>query len=269
MKNISVIIPTYNREKTIRRSIDSVLKQDGQGEFFNIMEIIIVDDCSNDNTETAVKAIDDLRIKYIRNKKNHGAGGARNIGARFAKENWIAFHDSDDVWVPEKLKLQVQYLENHPDVEMVCGSTKTHIAGKGTAIMTIDEEHNNVKSLATRNFVAAPTIMIKRETFLNIGGFDEDLKALEDWDLGLRYAAEKKIGFINSVLIEVELLEGGVSSHPGNYFDSRCRMIVKNKDILVKHDCLQTAMERLFIMAEEAGVLKETGMILEQYLLHL
>ena len=106
---ISVIIPTYNRENTITRSIDSVLNQN-----YENIELIIVDDRSDDNTKDIIEKYTDSRIKYIYNDTDkHGAGAARNIGIMAATGELIAFNDSDDEWLPGKLRDQYEFLHKN------------------------------------------------------------------------------------------------------------------------------------------------------------
>ena len=104
---ISVIIPVYNREKTVKKAIDSVLAQTWKD-----MEIIVIDDGSTDKSAEVIKSIKDARIKYIY-QKNAGACAARNHGLDLATGDIIAFHDSDDVW--HKDKLEKQLLRNSND----------------------------------------------------------------------------------------------------------------------------------------------------------
>ena len=104
---VSVIIPTYNRKHTIRRSIDSVLAQT-----YRAFEIIIIDDCSTDGTMEYVHElygdITDVNIIYVKNDNNIGPGASRNIGVSYASGEYIAFHDSDDEWLPHKLEKQME-----------------------------------------------------------------------------------------------------------------------------------------------------------------
>ena len=106
---VSVIIPTYNRAHLVGRAIRSVLNQTYQD-----FEIIVVDDGSTDNTEEVVKSFNDPRIRYIRHEKNRGGSAACNTGIRAARGEYIAFQDSDDEWLPEKLEKQMQVFENTP-----------------------------------------------------------------------------------------------------------------------------------------------------------
>ncbi len=104
----SVIMPSYNTATYIAKSIESVLRQTYQN-----LELIIVDDCSTDNTDEIVESFSDPRIRYLHNEKNSGAAVSRNKALREAKGQWIAFLDSDDLWKPEKLKSQISFMEKN------------------------------------------------------------------------------------------------------------------------------------------------------------
>ena len=106
MELVSVVIPAYNREKTIREAVESVLEQS-----YTNLEVIIVDDCSTDRTVEIVESIPDDRVIIIRCKENGGACRARNIGIENAKGEYIAFHDSDDIWHADKLEKSMYYLK--------------------------------------------------------------------------------------------------------------------------------------------------------------
>lgn len=105
---VSIIMPSYNTERFIADSIQSVLNQTYQN-----WELIIVDDCSTDNTDTVVASFTDSRIKYLKNEKNSGAAVSRNRALREAKGKWIAFLDSDDLWMPDKLDKQITFMKQH------------------------------------------------------------------------------------------------------------------------------------------------------------
>lgn len=106
---VSIIMPSYNTAKYIAESIQSVLNQT-----YTNWELIIVDDCSTDNTDDVVKPyLIDTRISYLKNSKNSGAAVSRNRALREAKGKWIAFLDSDDLWLPEKLEKQIAFMKNN------------------------------------------------------------------------------------------------------------------------------------------------------------
>ena len=113
-RKVSVIIPTYNREATLKRAVESVLNQT-----YTDFELIIVDDGSTDNTRQLVENIHDDRITYYYVKINSGAAAARNYGIERAEGEYIAFQDSDDYWHSDKLEKQMKVMESNPDIGFV------------------------------------------------------------------------------------------------------------------------------------------------------
>lgn len=105
---VSIIMPSYNTAAYIKESIQSVLNQT-----YTNWELIIVDDCSTDSTDEVLETIKDSRIRYFKNDKNSGAAVSRNKALREAKGQWIAFLDSDDLWMPEKLEKQIYFMESN------------------------------------------------------------------------------------------------------------------------------------------------------------
>lgn len=102
---VSIVMPSYNGEKYILETIESIQKQT-----YSNWELLIVDDCSTDNTENVVKSVKDDRIRFLKNKKNSGAAVSRNYALREATGKWVAFLDSDDLWYPQKLEKQLQFM---------------------------------------------------------------------------------------------------------------------------------------------------------------
>lgn len=138
---VSVIMPSFNTAKFISETIESVLAQT-----YANWELIIVDDCSTDNTDEVVKPfLTDKRIKYLKNKKNSGAAVSRNYALREAKGKWIAFLDSDDLWLPEKLEKQIAFMK------------KNNYMFTYTNYMEIDEE-----SRLNGNYVTGPKRITKK-----------------------------------------------------------------------------------------------------------
>ena len=263
MYHISVVIPTYNRAKCINNSIRSVIKQEGQGELYNIYEILVIDDGSTDNTKNVISDICDNRVKYIRLEQNSGAAEARNVGVRMAEGDWIAFQDSDDQWHADKLEKQVEYLRKHADVFMVSHPISA-LFSDGTRIQTeVIEDKEVVPYLAERNYYDTPTILVNKDKFLEAGGFNNEMKALEDWEFALRFADKFGIGMVSDVLIESDMISDGISSDASKYYDSRCKMIAWNKDILIRHGCFDNAVKSLFVHAENNGVFDIVGRMLE------
>jgi hypothetical protein len=112
---VSVVLTTFNRSRLLSRSIDSVLAQT-----FTDFQLIVVDDCSTDDTQQVLAGIDDTRLSVIRHERNRGLSEARNSGVRAAAGTFVAFHDDDDEWLPQKLAVEVAALSGQPDPGHVC-----------------------------------------------------------------------------------------------------------------------------------------------------
>ncbi|MDV7490487.1 glycosyltransferase family 2 protein [Acinetobacter baumannii] len=208
---ISVVIPTYNRAHLIKESLQSVLAQTVQP-----LEIIVVDDFSTDNTEEVVKSLNSPLIKYFKNQRKKGANGARNTGIILSRGEFIAFHDSDDTWLPDKLELQKQVLRNDPNIDMCFCSLRTE--------NSIVIPKRKIKSsdigglLKLKNFISTQTIFIYRKQALFFL-FDEDLRRFQDWDFVLRVSTEKKIYHLDKPLV-IQKLQLGSITNTVNYLES-------------------------------------------------
>jgi len=202
MNKVTVILPTYNRAQSITRSIRSVLSQTYQD-----FEFIIIDDGSIDNTEKIVRKFQekDKRIRYIRHNKNKGSATARNTGIKAAKREYIAFQDSDDEWLPEKLEKQMKVFKNVPPKVGVVYTGFWKIDGdkrKYIPSSRVKQKEGDIhKKLLNGNFVDTPTVLIKKECFEKVGIFDEHLCALEDWELWIRVSKHYHFKFIDEPLL--------------------------------------------------------------------
>jgi glycosyltransferase involved in cell wall biosynthesis len=201
MPTVSIIIPTYNRAHVLGRAIRSVLAQTYQD-----FELIIVDDGSTDNTERLVKSFNSKKIRYIRHRENKGPAAARNTGIRSAKGDFIAFQDSDDEWVSEKLEKQMRALATAPpEVGIVYTSvyitTKNNRKRFGAYASLAPKEGDVFSSLLKGRFVLPSTTVIKRECFERAGVFDERLSPIEDSELSLRFSRHYHFKCINEPLV--------------------------------------------------------------------
>lgn len=150
---VSIIMPTYNCAPYIASTIKSVLAQT-----YSNWELLIVDDCSADNTETIVSAFDDLRIFYFKNEVNMGAASSRNFALRQAKGKWVAFLDSDDLWMPDKLEKQLAFMsENHYDFSCTDYIVET---SDGTRLPYIFTSPNKVTKRMLYNYCYFSTITV-------------------------------------------------------------------------------------------------------------
>jgi len=183
--NVSVILPTYNRAQLIGRAIQSVL-----GQTYSNFELIVIDDGSKDDTENVIEGINDRRIRYIRHESNRGANAARNTGIAAARGEYIAFQDSDDEWLPEKLEKQMEAFRlASRDIGVVYtgfwrieGNQKIYIPSP-----KIKPREGNIHArLLYENFVTTQAVVIKKECFEKAGMFDENLPRLQDWELFIR-----------------------------------------------------------------------------------
>jgi len=229
MPKISVILPTYNRGNLLPRAIQSVLNQTYQD-----FELILVDDGSMDNTEEVVKSFGKEKgIVYLKHKKNRGAPAARNTGIKVAKGEYIAFQDSDDEWLPDKIEKQIKIFEHSEKIVGVVYSgfwkikddRKIYIPSKGIA----KKEGSILKGLLWENFVGLPTAMVRVEVFNKMGTFDELLPQLQDWELWIRFSKHYLFKYINEALVISHHTPGGISVRDPHI------IFRANKLILEKH----------------------------------
>lgn len=183
MSKVSVIIPAYNREKFIARAIQSVLAQ-----IYGDYEIIVVDDGSTDNTANIVKQFGG-KVKYIL-QPNGGSASARNRGIKESQGEYIAFLDSDDFWVPEKLNEQVKVLDNNPNVGIVYAKMPiVNEKGEQVGMKPSQPSGKNFKELLEIwGDIPTSTVLTRRECFDKAGFFDTSLKTMQDIDMWLRIA---------------------------------------------------------------------------------
>lgn len=181
MPKVSIIIPTYNRAKLISRAIESVLAQT-----YKDYEIIIVDDGSTDNTQEVLAVYMD-RIRYVR-QSNKGISGARNRGIGEVQGEYVAFLDSDDTWVPEKLAVQVEVLDRNKKVGIVYSRMQIFDEeGKPCGFKPEEKTGKNyLELLEIRGDITTSTVVTRKECFDKVGVFDPNLPPMEDFDMWLR-----------------------------------------------------------------------------------
>lgn len=202
IKKVSVIIPTFNRPEKVVKAIGSVLNQT-----FQDFEIVVVDDASTDNVaETLKPFIDDGLIRYICHKENQGAGASRNTGIGLSKGEYLAFLDSDDLWLPQKLEIQLKYLEQHDTNAWACS---TGFEVHGTDGQNLSTFHSplpllNIMDVAWGCSISpGSTLLIKKELLLATSLFDPTLRRLEDWDWLLHFIKIGKVCVTKEILCKV------------------------------------------------------------------
>lgn len=207
---ISVIIPTYNRAYIIAKSIESVLNQT-----YSNFEIIIVDDGSNDNTLEIIESFNDPRIKYLQLTENRGTCYARNFGIKKALGDYIAFHDSDDICLPQRLEKQLLFLEKTQSNIVFCSFKRDNYINLTHQI----KEEEIHKILLKWNCASTVTIFGKRECFL-LEPLDDNLKRFDDWDLMIRLSKRFKVKHHHDVLIHVFRQKNSISEDNTILIDS-------------------------------------------------
>ena len=197
---ISVIIPTYNHGEFIEESIKSALAQT-----YKNIEIIVVDDGSIDDTPRIIEGLGGQVSYYY--QTNKGQSAARNLGINKAKSEFLAFLDADDVWLRNKLDLQIKELQNNPRVGMVaCGAELMDESGNFIAnyVPKNFTNHDNLlKALYIGQIIpgSASGVLVRKQCFETVGYFDERIKIGPDWDMWLRIAKQFEIYFIEEPLI--------------------------------------------------------------------
>lgn len=199
---VSVIIPTFNRAKKVARAVSSVLYQD-----FTDYEIIVVDDGSTDGTKKAISQFG-RQITYIGHSSNLGVSMARNTGIKSSSAPLLAFLDSDDYWLAQKLRVQVQFFETNPDAP-ACQTEEIWIR-KGRRVNPRDRHQKPSGDIFEPSLklclVSPSAVMVKRSLLEEVGLFDETLPACEDYDLWLRISCRYPVYLIRKKLV---VKEGG------------------------------------------------------------
>jgi glycosyltransferase involved in cell wall biosynthesis len=201
---LSVIIPTYNRVSFVREAIDSVLAQDlwrtasGPSGMF---ELLIIDDGSTDGTQQLAESYGP-RVRYEA-QPHHGVSAARNAGLRSARGEFVAFLDSDDIWLRDKVRLQMNYFETFPETMALTAEEIWVRNGRRVNPMA---KHRKSSGWVFDKFLplcllSLSAAMFRREVFDELGGFDENLPACEDYDFGLRLAHRYPVILLDRPLI--------------------------------------------------------------------
>ena len=196
---VSVIIPVYNGERYFARTIESVLAQT-----YSAKEIVIVDDGSRDTSQEVIARYLHHSNVHLVTQKNAGVAAARNTGISAAAGEYIALVDQDDLWLPDKLARQVEYLDAHPEIALVHSN-----------IHFIDEAGERIPDpewawvaptfgqvlpeLVKQNSICTCTVLLRKSVLEQVGLFRQELAPADDWDLWLRIAAKHPIGFVGAV----------------------------------------------------------------------
>jgi glycosyltransferase involved in cell wall biosynthesis len=199
---ISVIIPTWNRADTIERAVRSALTQT-----FPPLEILVCDDGSTDDSCNIVKSISDHRVQWIKGSRSGRPAIPRNRGIKNSQGDWLAFLDSDDKWLPEKIERQLDRAERSKCLA-VCSNAYRVVQGEGITgpLLDFSGEKISFHDLLHLNRIICSSAVIHRSLLKRIEGFPEDpqLKAVEDYALWLRVATQTDFAFVGEPLLEYQ-----------------------------------------------------------------
>jgi glycosyltransferase involved in cell wall biosynthesis len=217
---VSVIVPAYNRAHLIGRALESLRRQT-----YRDFEVVLGEDASTDDTVAAAqKAWPE--IKVVRLPVNRGASSARNAAIRESRAKFLAFLDSDDEWLPEKLAVQMDYLQRHPEVAVcACAYRKQWRDGRTTLVPAPHPEDLTKALHSALDFHGASTPVVRREVLDDVGYQDEDLRILEDWDWMLRISQRHRIEVLDEPLA---IIHENSPSPPDRMRDSTVIFLAKH-----------------------------------------
>ena len=235
---VSVIITTYNRRTFVREAIVSVLKQE-----FSDYEIIVVDDGSTDGTEKVLRAFKNIHYFY---QKNQGVSRARNQGLKLTRGNLISFLDSDDLWTPKKLSVQTEVMRKNPGMKVTYTDEIWIRRGNRVNPKIKHRKYSGwiFEKCLPLCIISPSSVMLRREVFDDVGAFDENLPACEDYDLWLRIAARFPIFFIEEKLI---IKRGGHEDQLSHRFMGNDRFRVKALEKIISDTVLDDRQKKLAI----------------------
>lgn len=231
---VSVILPTYNRARTLARAVRSVL---GQG--YSNLELIIVDDGSTDETKAVVAAFDDPRVIYAPLPFNQGASAARNHGLKMVRGEFVAFQDSDDEWLADKLERQVAAARASGEervvvfhVKVVYGRDEARVYGPGRVccvprLAGNPDARDFIKITHRENVMSPQTLMFSSNIIERVGPFDKLLVNSVDWDFSLRLVYEAKVIFLEEPLVMTYIQDDSISTLRRNMARSQLRILLK------------------------------------------
>jgi glycosyltransferase involved in cell wall biosynthesis len=214
---VSVILPVYNRAGSVARSIDSVLAQS-----YRPLEIVVVDDGSTDGTRAVLESFGD-RITLLA-QPHGGAYVARNLALRHARGELVAFLDSDDVWLPDRLALQVP-LMRRDEVGLVFGDA-LHVPGAKRTCFDVSPPHRGrvAECFAAANFVPTVTVLARRRCIDEAGGFSEESEISCDYLLWFRIASAHELDYVDRLVAEYTVHAGGISYDLGRSLAARIEL---------------------------------------------
>jgi len=207
---VSVVVPAYNAAAYIEEALMSVVEQT-----YTNLEILVIDDCSTDRTLEIVKRIakGDSRIRILENKHNLGIGGNRDKGVKNSCGEFICWQDADDISLPNRVSLQVDFLNKHPRVGVV-GGFMTFFSEKGelTTRRYEQDDASLRRTIFRYNPVSQPASMMRRECFAKVGGYDPSYRLSEDLEMQFRIGEFYEFGNVQEVVLKYRQTQGSLTA---------------------------------------------------------
>jgi glycosyltransferase involved in cell wall biosynthesis len=212
---VSVVIPTRNRRRLLARSLTSALEQREVA-----VEVIVVDDASDDGTARDLAALPAGTVTVIDNAEPVGVSRARNAGLAAARGRWVAFLDDDDVWAPDRLRVQLEELDRRPDAHWACVASVVVDA----SLRIIGAQHPPRAGALPRGILrynvvpgGASGVLARTALVRELGGFDPGLRILADWDLWIRLALRSPLAAVDRPLVAYVLHGANMTSIPTGF----------------------------------------------------
>ena len=203
MVEVSIIIPVYNCEKFIHDAIESALDQTAKN-----CEVVVIDDGSTDNTTNILRSYGDRITCKIQERQ--GQAAAINKGVKVSAGEYIAYLDSDDMCLPERLEEQLRYLHNHPDVGLVY-SDSYQIDENARITSILKSRPMEQFSLLQSNYIARSSVMHRGNCLRHVGLFDVVITGSDDWDMWIRMSEQYRLGYIEKPLVKHRIHKNNIS----------------------------------------------------------
>lgn len=265
---VSVVIPTHNRKDLLLRAVMSVLKQT-----YPVSEINVISDGSEDGTDEIMKKMCEeySQIHFYSYHPNRGGNYARNYGIKMSKGNVVAFLDDDDEWHEDKIALQVELMNADKDIGLVCTGTNRVFVEDGSSNEYIPPApYDCKKDILLRNCIGSTTtVMVKRKLFDEVGGFDEKLPALQDYDMWVRLCQVTKVGVVKVPCVEYYNYDGNdqISKNTQKYIDAEKIISEKYRKLILKLSSSEQRQRRCYfdMLLSKKGMRNGQGIVAIRY----
>jgi len=231
MIQISVVVPCHNMGIYLSQALDSILSQS-----YKPSEIIVIDDASSDCTKDIVKRYSDC-VLYVKNALRKGVSFSRNLGVKLSSSPWIAFLDADDFWHPKKLEKQVDLIATDDNVLFVHTGSRYFFDDLNQYGPILDRSsvqgNNTLWALYHGVSLNSSTVLLAKDIFCDMGGFNEDLIYSEDYDLWLRLASRVDFNYVNEVLAYYRIHATQTTMNLRAKYFGHLSVFVKNKTLFL------------------------------------